>query len=167
MIEQIFTIYNFLANKINCKVYLSINEFEEDLSNNLLDNRFIAKKYYDIFDIDKQEIIGSVYTSRNSFEWIKIVNTTITEFYRRTIKNNWFGISYDVNTFEPIEYYKVIDNTLYKFDFYTNEETGFTNNGGWEALPDYFKNKLDKTIYKNRIIYWAEKPYGNIIGVLP
>jgi hypothetical protein len=167
MIEQKFTIYNFLAKKLDCKIYDSINDFETDLKNNLIDKRCIAFLHHNIFDIDKKEIICQIFTARGDYEWFKLVGNVVTEYYRRTLKNNWFGISYHLDTNEPLEYYKFEGTTIYKFNYYTNEKTGCTNNGGWDNLPKHFQEKLDKEEYFNKIYLWAEKPYGNIIGVLP
>jgi hypothetical protein len=167
MIEQKFAIYNFMAKKLDCVIYDSVDKFKAALDSSALDKRCVAKKWYDVFDIDKQENIAQVYLARDSFEIFKLVNNEITEHYQKTIKNNWLYIAYDLVTGDPIEYYVVDGDNLNKYDFVTHEKTGFTTDSSWENLPEYFKNRLDKTKYSNKIMYWAEKPYGNVIGVTP
>ena len=165
MNEQQLVIYNFFANKNGVNIYNSVDDFTFDIENKKADKRFIANKYYDVFDIDKKEIIASVYLARGEFEWIKIVGNEITEHYRKTIKNDWCFINYDIKTGEPIEYYKSVGLVLSKYDYNTHEKTGFTNDGGWLSMPKHFQDKLDKEKYLHKIVYWAEKPYGNVVGI--
>jgi hypothetical protein len=167
MIEQKFAIYNFMAEKLNCVIYGSINDFQTALESNGLDRRCVASKWYDVFDIDKKENIAQVYFARDRFEFFKLVGNSITEHYRRTVKNNWRYIAYDLVTGTPIEYYKTDGETLAKYDFATHEKTGFTTGSPWKNLPLQFKDKLNEAEYSNRIVYWSEKPYGNVIGVTP
>jgi hypothetical protein len=166
MIEQKFVIYNFLAKKLGVDTYDSLDAFTNALENNTTDKRCVATKYYDVFDIDKQEVIASVYLARGEFEWIKIVGNKITEHYRQTIKNGWCFIAYDILTEEPIEYYKAEGLVLSKYDYHTHEQTGFTNGGGWLSMPLRFKDKLKKNKYLHKVVYWAEKPYGSVVGLL-
>lgn len=165
MKEQCLVIYNFLATKLGVDTYNSVIDYEEAVANGTADKRCIPYKYYDVFDLDVQIVIASVYLARNEFEWFKVVGNKITEHYRKTIKNDWCFINYDVNTGEPIEYYKADGLKLNKYDYHTHTLTGFTNDGGWLSMPDKFKAKLDKNKYLHSIVYWAEKPYGNVVGL--
>jgi hypothetical protein len=47
----------------------------------------------------------------------------------------------------------------------TGEKTGSTTNGKYANLPEKFKIAIVDFPGKDHITYWAEKPYGRILGV--
>jgi len=164
MTQAELNIYNFLAKKLTVSLMGDVNALASAIENGTADKRCIPSYFYDVYDIDKKEVIATVWTARGKFEWFKTAGTQITEYYRLINKNNWFAISCDLNTLEPIEYYIEAGNLLTKYDYHTNVELGHTTQCQYNGLPSAFQEKLPRSQFNNTIVYWAEKPYGRVIG---
>jgi hypothetical protein len=74
-------------------------------------------------------------------------------------------VGLDINTGEVIEFYRMVDNALCKFNAKTGEKLGFTIDSPFVHLPEAYKEALADFPYKDNIIYWADKPYGRVVGV--
>lgn len=130
---------------------------------------------YSIYNLSTKKIIARVYRVFNQTEWLKLDADTgsVLEYYREfyfETKDGIISIAYDSETWEPIEYYKNSQrrgfNERVKYDFLSNNE----------MTCDLYLNKknIEKfvpvNIYKQikelpfDIIYYSNKPYGNVVG---
>lgn len=156
--------YNFLAIKNSSSTFSTEEELNAAIENKSADFRCVPNFLYHVYDINKKEVIATVYHARDHFEYLKVANNQVTEFYRKFLASKHVFKTYDLkDTNKELEYYKKIGTKLIKYDTITNEETGFTNET--ETLPDEYKNKLNGFPHMNLIYYWADKPYGQVIGV--
>ena len=162
------TVYNFLVKDDSLK-YESVDLFENAILNNNIKDYLIPKFWYSVYDIDLKQVICKTYTIKNGHESVKVHNGVILEYYKKFVghKDNYAFISYDITDKKtPLEYYKVLpNNDLAKFDYQSNIQTGRTTDASFESLPLDYKNQLIDFAFKDKILYWADKPYGRIIGV--
>lgn len=160
--------YNFLAGLQGVQQYADNGSFIKAVSDGVADSRCIPFFRYHVYNIDTKQIVATVWGARDGFEWVKTANDIVNEHYREVgHSEGLFGIAYDLNTQEPIEKYILSADgiTLSKYDWVTGEKTGFTTNAKFHALPENFKVALLNFPDKDQISYWAEKPYGRIVGV--
>lgn len=121
---------------------------------------------YSVLDIDKREVIAEVWTARSGFEWVKVSMTgEILEHYRQQgLPDGVLFRSYALDSLSEIEFYRMDNDRLTKHDTKSRKKLGFTQ--GPESLPKSFESKLDTTQLQ-RLVYWAEKSYGRVVGIAP
>lgn len=164
------SVYNFLAAKAGGFVFSSIDEFKNSKLNNELEKRFAPYFWYSVYDVDKKQAIAYLWKAQGGFEVIKTnLSGSVIEHYRRNFKDNVVYVSLDLETKELIEHYKLIQENnavkLCKFDANTGALLGWTQDSDYNNLPESFKSKLADCAFKQSILYFAEKPYGNVVGV--
>jgi hypothetical protein len=153
MTQEEQLVYNFLANKIGATAPN--------------DERCIPYFFFLVYNIDTKEVVSKVWRARDGFEWIKTRNGTLAEHYRQIdLDRGLFGVSLDLNTGDHLEEYKIDGYDLIKNNIRDPTPTGLTTDiKVFEDLPAEYRTQLADFPYKEKIIYWANKPYGRIIGV--
>lgn len=159
--------YNFLAKKLGLVEFSSEEELFSTIQNNTADKRCIPSFWFCVYDINSKQKIADLFTARNRFEIVKVANGVVTEFYRNFINQPIYYRSYDlVDTEKETEYYSMDGVRLVKYDSNTHQELGYTTDVAAEKMPEDFEAKLSNFQYKDNILYWANKPYGQIVGVM-
>jgi len=164
MTQDHFSVYQFMVSRFGGKSFESIEDFSQGIVSRTVTKRFIPCKTWAMYNIDTQTILAEGYLCRYGFDLIKVKNGVVSEYYRRLVsgKNSAF-VAYDLDTLEIIEYYKNIDNELWKFDFKSDEKMQANNNCKYETLPDDFKVAIMDFEYKHQVFMYATKPYGRIV----
>lgn len=161
-----YSAYNFLAGLYRLEQFSDVDAFVAAKESDLLVKRAIPTFWYVVYDIDSKKVIATLWFANSEFEFLKIgLDGTVLEHYRRNFTGNSEFISLDVKTGERLEVYRFDKDRLAKYHPETNELLGFTQGGSFDKMPDAFKSKLVDFPHKNSLEYWAEKPYGNVIGV--
>lgn len=155
--------YNFLAERLDIDTFTSNIELENAIDLNQVDSRCVPHYWYSVLDIDTQNIIATLWTSRHGFEIFKTVSGKVTEHYRKPIGTENVFISLDLTTREVIEYYRMVGADLVKFDSKTNERLGHTTDCTYDTLPDDYKALVKSDA---QLVYWADKPYGRVVGII-
>lgn len=120
---------------------------------------------YSVFDIDRKAVVAEVWVARGGFDWVKISSQgIILEHYRQmAVPDGILFRSYSLDSMKEIEFYKMIGDRLTKFDSQSGRELGYTRSP--DSIPQSFLNALGESISIGKIVYWAEKPYGRVIGL--
>ena len=161
-----YSAYNFFAGLYKIDRFSDIDSFVSAKNSLLLVERAAPQFWYCVYDIDAKKVIATVWHANSGFEFLKVgVDGMVLEHYRRHHANNIVATSHDLVTKEVIEVYKNNGDKLSKFHPETGELLGFTQTQDFEKYPDAFKTKLADFPHKHHLVYWAEKPYGNVVGV--
>lgn len=155
--------YNFLAEILAVEKFTSDIELENAIDLEQADKRCVPYYWYSVLNIDTQQIIATLWTSRHGFEVFKTANGKVTEHYRKPVGTENVFISLDLITHEVIEYYRMVEDDLVKFDSKTNERLGHTTDCIYDTLPDEYKALVSKDA---QLVYWADKPYGRVVGII-
>lgn len=163
-------VYNFLAEKLRSSVFTSVDQFKTAELNNTLDKRAVPNFWFSVYNVDTNKKVADVWKNRSGFEMVKTnADGDVIEQYRKNFTGNVIYVSLDLITKKVIEKYKVVRESdavkLCKFDADTGVLLGWTQDCTYENLPEAFKTKLASSSFKKYVIYFAEKPYGNIVGV--
>jgi len=152
-------------------------------SDELLVYKFFAEKYklpnkiedapiafkpvrvWDWYDVDRQIIHASNWQIRYGVDHVKVENSTITDFYKKTRLNNKLIVRrYDVHTGDLYENY-MYEGAYTQIKLSIDGRVKQTNIcARYPALPIYFKNKLASHPNKHLICGYGIKPYGNIVA---
>lgn len=153
MTQEEQLVYDFLANKIGATTQN--------------DERCYPHFFFSVYNIDTQTIIAKVWRARNGFEWIKTANGALVEHYRQMdLDRGLFGVSLDLETGKVLEEYRINGYDLIKNNAGENAPTGLTTDiRSFDDLPAEYKTQLADFPYKDNIVYWANKPYGRVVGV--
>jgi hypothetical protein len=146
-------VYNFLAHKIGATTHD--------------DERCYPYFFFLVYNIDTNEVVSKVWRARDGFEWVKTTRGALAEHYRQMdLDRGLFGVSLDLETGEQLEEYRINGYELIKNNVGDLTPTGFTTDiSSFDELPDEYKLQLATFPYKSSIMYWANKPYGRVVGV--
>lgn len=144
-------IYSWMKEKFN---------LEWDFKNAPLAYRPIY--VYTYYNIDTKSNICDIYSTRYGYDWYKINESGVVEYYTQSNVSEFRYVSYDINTMLPLEKYKRIDHlTEHKYDLDMNLLQ--VNNSINNEIPDSWLADIEDFKFKAHIIAWSEKPYGRIV----
>lgn len=154
--------YNFFAIKFGWPQKIS----EEELDSEPLKGR-IPDIHSKMYLIETQELFSEIYHIYNTSYCVKIKDGKITDFYTtgdgHINKPNCSFITYDIQTNQPIEYYKIDGNFENKYDYNTDELLQQNIMCEFKDLPENIKTQLQQFQFKDKIKLYAIKPYGAIV----
>lgn len=159
--------YNFLANKKSVETYVSFEQFTQDKASGKLNTECHAQFFCHYYDIDKKEIIATCWI-RDWVEEVKTVNKVVTEFYKYYAHKDFVSVAYDLNTDQPIEYYRYNYNVLtkYMWDTHVIPPSGYNIDiTSFKQLPQELQDSLVDFKYKDDISCYSLKPYGRLVYV--
>lgn len=163
--EQL-TVYNFLAGKLDSHQYPTLSALEYAVRENTFDKRCLPSYNYSVVDIDTKQVVSTLWTARNHFEWVKTRNNVVIEHYRRfpATPKTYFK-NYDLVSGEVFEYYTYTGARSIKIDAKTDEIKSWTTFSDFEGLPEEYKSKLQEYVHKDKIFGWSDRAYGKIVYV--
>lgn len=159
-----FTAYQFMVSKFGGIGFNTFEEFELAVKTGKATKRFIPSRTWGMYNIDTKEILAEGYLCRYGFDLVKISKGKVTEYYRRLVSNKEKRfIAYDLDTLQPKEYYRNVENQLRKYDWKTGEQLQANNNCSYESLPKDVQDALRGFRYQRSVFMHAVKPYGRVV----
>ena len=155
------TAYNFIASIFK---WDKINSLD-DIS---IKSRF-PKKVVEMYSVEDHRLLGELYIFIGDAYWVKVNDKgEASELYFKNHPKypDCWGVSINPETLKPIEYYKETLKTIKKYDFKTNVllQTNYFVSG-FDDLPKTYQEKLKNFDHKDKIFYYANKPYGKIVEI--
>ena len=153
--------YNFIAPILGWNNVNSLNEIT-------LNGR-VPKKAVEVYSVETHQLLGELYMVMGASYWIKVsAGGEAKELYFKNHPDypNYFGVAVDLSTLKPIEYYKKTKKTMKKYDFDTDKllQTNYFVSK-FEDLPETYKKKLNEFEHKDKIFFYANKPYGKVVEI--
>lgn len=164
MTQDHYAVYHFMVSKFGGNQFSSAEEFFQGIKQNLATKRFVPSKVWGVYNLDTQTLMAEGYYCRYGFDLIKVKEGIVREYYRRLIsEKNYAFVAYNLDSLEPIEYYKNMGKQELKFDWYTNEKKQVNNFCDYLGLPEGVRLAIKKFQFKYSVFAYSNKPYGRIV----
>ena len=161
---------SFIATQFLYKNYFKKENFlnKEDFLNKK--NKVFNPKIHCFgYNIDLKEISFVAYEYVDKYI-IKVENNVVSEFYKITNQKIQFPIdrpnmyyhiiSYDINSFLPLEGYVQNNDIGEKYDIKTNKLLSVFYTAEYTSLPEEYKKELLNFNYKDKIRLYTNKQEG-------
>jgi hypothetical protein len=161
---------SFIATQFLYKNYFKKENFlnKEDFLNKK-NKVFNPKTYCFGYNIDLKKISFIAYEYVDKYI-VKVENNVVSEFYKLTNQKIEFPInhpnmyyhiiSYDINSFLPLEGYVQNNDISEKYDIKTNKLLSVFYTAEYTSLPEEYKKELLNFNYKDIITVYTNKQEG-------
>ena len=164
MTQDHYIVYQFMVSKFGGQSFDTIEDFSEGINSGLATKRFIPCKAWGVYNVDSKVMVAVGYYCRFGFDLVKVKNGEVSEYYRRLISEKKYAyIAYDLNSLEPIEYYKNIGQQEWKFDWHTGEKKQVNTFCDYFGLPTDIRLAINDFQFKYNVFGYAMKPYGRVV----
>lgn len=165
MTRNHWLVYEFMVARFGGVSFASQEAFFKALiTGGNITKRFVPAKVWGVYNIDTKQILAEGYFCRYGFDLIKVKGGEVSEYYRRTLSSKDKAcIAYDLKTLNVIEYYKIENQKMLKFNAQTDELMQESVIVSYETLPSEFRSSIQDFSFKDSVFMCAIKPYGRIV----